>query len=72
MSDDMPAMAARREICHIGRLGSHYMASHMYRKMERIGIECQENYFYVLLKPRKPTLVTEREIRQHKRIWSVQ
>lgn len=48
------------------------MASHLYRKMERIGIECQENYFYVLLKPRTPTLVTEREIRQHKRIRSVQ
>lgn len=68
MSDDMPVMAARREICHFG---SHYMASHMYRKMERIGIECQENYFYVLLKPRMPTRNRKRK-RQRKRTWSMQ
>lgn len=71
MSDDMPVMPARREICHKGRLGAT-MWHHMYRKMERIGIDCLENYFYVLLIPRTPTLLTEREIRQHKRIWSVQ
>lgn len=68
MSDDMPVMAAREQICHIGRLGAgmwHHTCTETHKELV-LKVKRTPLLYYVEVKPRMPTLlVTER-------MWTMQ